>query len=185
MVTHSSILAWEIPWTEEPDQLQSMGSQRVGHNLTTKQQQQKTWSQVQKDYQKDTICCAVLSQSVLSDSVSPWTVASQAPLSMGFSRQEYWRVRTQVSHIAGRDSLSSEPPGKPEQQYAEGIWGGDIGGRLFIRLLYLLSQNSISRSILSYDHFDNIQRLKANRFVRLPHILKTLNKHQHSIYLAA
>ena len=32
MVTHSSILAWEITWTEEPGGLQSMGSQRVGHN---------------------------------------------------------------------------------------------------------------------------------------------------------
>ena len=30
MTTHSSILAWEIPWTEEPGGLQSMGSQRVG-----------------------------------------------------------------------------------------------------------------------------------------------------------
>ena len=39
MATHSSILAWEIPWTEEPGGLQSMGSQRVGHNLATKQQQ--------------------------------------------------------------------------------------------------------------------------------------------------
>jgi len=32
IATHSSILAWEIPWTEEPGGLQSMGSQRVGHN---------------------------------------------------------------------------------------------------------------------------------------------------------
>ena len=32
MVTHSSILAWRIPWTEEPGGLQSMGSQRVGHD---------------------------------------------------------------------------------------------------------------------------------------------------------
>ena len=32
MATHSSILAWRIPWTEEPGRLQSMGSQRVGHN---------------------------------------------------------------------------------------------------------------------------------------------------------
>ena len=31
MVTHCSILAWRIPWTEEPGRLQSMGSQRVGH----------------------------------------------------------------------------------------------------------------------------------------------------------
>ena len=32
METHSSILAWKIPWTEEPGRLQSMGSQRVGHD---------------------------------------------------------------------------------------------------------------------------------------------------------
>ena len=32
MVTHSSILSWNIPWTEEPGRLQSMGLQRVGHN---------------------------------------------------------------------------------------------------------------------------------------------------------
>ena len=32
MATHSSILAWEIPWTEEPGGLQSMGLQRVGHD---------------------------------------------------------------------------------------------------------------------------------------------------------
>ena len=32
MVTHSSILAWRIPWTEGPGGLQSTGSQRVGHN---------------------------------------------------------------------------------------------------------------------------------------------------------
>ena len=35
MATHSSILAWEIPWTEEPGGLQSMGSQRVRHDLET------------------------------------------------------------------------------------------------------------------------------------------------------
>ena len=32
MVTHSSSLAWRIPWTEKPDRLQSMGLQRVGHD---------------------------------------------------------------------------------------------------------------------------------------------------------
>ena len=35
MAIHSSILAWKIPWTEEPDRLQSMGSQRVGHDWVT------------------------------------------------------------------------------------------------------------------------------------------------------
>ena len=39
MATHSSILAWEIPWTEEPAGLQAMGSQRVRHGLVTEQQQ--------------------------------------------------------------------------------------------------------------------------------------------------
>ena len=35
MATHSSILAWRIPWTEEPGGLQSMGSQRVRHDGAT------------------------------------------------------------------------------------------------------------------------------------------------------
>ena len=38
MATHSNILAWEIPWTEEPGGLPSMRLQRVGYNLATKQQ---------------------------------------------------------------------------------------------------------------------------------------------------
>ena len=37
MATHSSILAWRIPWTEEPGGRQSMGSQRVNDNRVTKQ----------------------------------------------------------------------------------------------------------------------------------------------------
>ena len=35
MATHSSTLAWKIPWREEPDRLQSMGLQRVGHDWAT------------------------------------------------------------------------------------------------------------------------------------------------------
>ena len=42
MATHSSVLAWEIPWTEETGRLQFMGSQRVGHNLAC------TYAQVQQ-----------------------------------------------------------------------------------------------------------------------------------------
>ena len=40
MATHSSILAWRIPWTEEPGGLESMVSKAFGHNLVTKQEQQ-------------------------------------------------------------------------------------------------------------------------------------------------
>ena len=46
METHSSILAGRIPWTEEPGGLQSMGWQRVGHSLATKQQQSYFGSQI-------------------------------------------------------------------------------------------------------------------------------------------
>ena len=35
MAIHSSTLAWKFPWTEEPGRLQSMGSQRVGHDYVT------------------------------------------------------------------------------------------------------------------------------------------------------
>ena len=41
MATRSSILAWRIPWTEKPGELQSTGSQRVRHDLVTEQQQQQ------------------------------------------------------------------------------------------------------------------------------------------------
>ena len=49
--------------------------------------------------------------SVMSDSATPWTVAHQAPLSMGFSRQKYWSGLPFPSPQA--DSLSDEPQGKP------------------------------------------------------------------------
>ena len=40
MATHSSILAWKIPWTEKPGGLQYMGLQRVGHNLGSEHEQE-------------------------------------------------------------------------------------------------------------------------------------------------
>ena len=46
MPTHSSVLAWRIPWTEKPGRLQSMGSHRVGHNWSDLAAPQiKTWPQ--------------------------------------------------------------------------------------------------------------------------------------------
>ena len=44
--THPSILAWRIPWTEEPGGLQSMGLQRVGHDWAT----ELNWSEIQKGF---------------------------------------------------------------------------------------------------------------------------------------
>ena len=46
MATQPSILAWEVPWTEEPGGLPSMGSKRVGYDLVTKQQQQNVLNSV-------------------------------------------------------------------------------------------------------------------------------------------
>ena len=43
MATHSSILAWEIPWTVEPGGLQSMEPQKVGYDFVIKQQQQQKY----------------------------------------------------------------------------------------------------------------------------------------------
>ena len=45
MATHSSVLAWRIPWTEERGGLQSVGSQRVRHNLAS-EHEQKYWIEV-------------------------------------------------------------------------------------------------------------------------------------------
>ena len=45
MAAHSSILAWQTPWTEEPGGLQSMWLQRVGNDLATKQKQYLTFQQ--------------------------------------------------------------------------------------------------------------------------------------------
>ena len=66
MATHSSILAWEIPWTEKPGRLQSMGSQRVRHNLVTKQQQlnQKLW---RWNHQKSAYMWNLIQQSNIDD----------------------------------------------------------------------------------------------------------------------
>ena len=68
----------------------------------------------------------VLSRSVVSDSATPWAVARQTPLSMGFSRQEYWSGLPcplsgdlpnpgvePLSPLLQVDSLPTKPPGKP------------------------------------------------------------------------
>ena len=128
MAIHSSILAWRIPWTEEPGGLQSMGSQRVGHNWATNihtvtvaekshdlpfasWRPRKTSDKIQCESEGlrhrgangkilslkpegfgvggwRWCACGMLSHAWLFD--TPWTVTCQAPLSAGFSRQEYW-----------------------------------------------------------------------------------------------
>ena len=136
MATLSSIVAWKIPWTQEPGGLQCMESQRV----TTEHhdhQRGLTSLYFHSEMKRKAPCLSIphpllivqtlpllnlhsikhssspvlhahnswslrakfkywwwwFSHSVMSDSfVTPCTVACQAPLSMGFSRQEYWSV---------------------------------------------------------------------------------------------
>ena len=74
MATHSSILAWRIPWTEEPGGLQSVGSQRVRHN----------WISMHAYW-----CTGISSVQSLSRVwlfVTPWTAACQASLSINNSQ---------------------------------------------------------------------------------------------------
>ena len=79
MATHSSSLAWRLPWTGEPGGLQSRGSQRIGHDWVI----------------EDTHIVNLITSSEKSESVSrvqlfvTWcTVTPQGPVSMGFSRQD-------------------------------------------------------------------------------------------------
>ena len=93
MATHSSILTWRIPWTEEPGGLQSMGLQRVGHDGATNTSLSffpiSIYHAERWDLEKRRVS-EVKSLSRVRLFVNPWTVAYQAPPSMGFSRQEYW-----------------------------------------------------------------------------------------------
>ena len=153
MATHSSILAWKISWMVEPGRLQSMGSQRVGHDWATslslviiyshyisfnlakvifKNTILTCWTHQEGCYGKFptfwfcasvSLCCRLSGSSTLFIScklelisngwcawvlscfscvqlfVTLWPVAQQAPLPMGFSRQEYW------------NGLPGSPPG--------------------------------------------------------------------------
>ena len=74
MLTHSSILAWEIPWTEDPGMLQSMGLQRVGHDLATIQQQHLS--------KKDIWFSSVQLLSHVQLFATLWTAVHQASLSI-------------------------------------------------------------------------------------------------------
>ena len=89
MATHSSILAWEIPWTEEPGGLYSMGSQRVGHDLEMTKWQQYPCHKLRKIHilkhfaismsQELFYYSVQFSRSVVSDSLRPHELQHARP----------------------------------------------------------------------------------------------------------
>ena len=132
MATHSSILAWEIPWTEKPGRLQSMGSQRVGHDWATNTSQTEfklilqRQEQAEKQYMICMYACVLSCFSHIQLFVILWTVTHRALLSMGFPKQEYWSglpfpsprdlpdPGTKLGSPALQaDSLPTESAGKP------------------------------------------------------------------------
>ena len=95
MATHSSILAWRIPWTEEPRGLQFMGSQRVSRDLAHMPGQQwpSAAAGLKQARQVDIVHPGHYSRHKVNHVrffATPWTGARQAPLSMTFSRRESW-----------------------------------------------------------------------------------------------
>ena len=95
MAIHSSILAWKIPWMEEPGRLQSMGPRRVGHDwatslsfsMETYKSQSCWWWELpilstQFFYKPKTALSSVQSLSRVRLFVTPWIAAHQASLSI-------------------------------------------------------------------------------------------------------
>ena len=136
MAPHSSVLAWRIPGTGEPGGLPSMGPGAVRPLfpcrrlacLASCELHFPAWVKFYIIQESENV-----SRSVVSDSATPWTVACQSPLSMEFSRQEYWSGQPLPSPgdlpdpgikpgspILQSDSLWSEPPGKPMSAIAKG-----------------------------------------------------------------
>ena len=103
MAINSSILAWKVPWTEEPNGPQSMGSKRTGHDWVAENPcrahachacQPMQCLAHRKHFMRICSSPLLLNLWVCAQRVQLfamlWTVTHQATLSMGFFRQEYW-----------------------------------------------------------------------------------------------
>ena len=96
MATHSSLLAWRIPWTEEPGGLQSIGSQRVGHD----------WRD---------LACTQQSMGLNCDSTTYWHHTSSqgyyfTSLSLSFLGIKFWEqsYSSKSTHLTERDNIYKE-----------------------------------------------------------------------------
>ena len=101
MATHSSILAWKIPWMEEPGGLQSMGSQRVGHDWLTSLSFSLFFLELFLHWSP----VAYWAPTYLGSSSFSVLSFCLFILLMGFSRQEYWSglpFPSPVDHILSK-----------------------------------------------------------------------------------
>ena len=120
----------------------------------------------------------VLSHSVMPDSVTPWTVVHQAPLSMGFSRQDYqnglpftapedlpdWRIEPEslvLPALAGR-FFTTAPPGKPCITYMESLIH-----KHSVSLYYLLFFFSFLSEEFSRYHNTNVEHTLLKLFLSI------------------
>ena len=119
MATHSSILAWEIPWTEEPGGLKSMGSQRVRHDWAHMHARKQIFLKAFRSLQKvkghlkkillfssaGPSQTTVLHRGCSVAQLRPTLLRPQAPLFMEFPRPEYWNG---LPFLSPRDLSDSE-----------------------------------------------------------------------------
>ena len=159
MATHSSILAWRIPWTEEPGGLQSMGSQRVGHDRVT-----HAFLHLWKG-QHVILACSLTSSScltlhgILYPRVSCWGTAcslwhcwtqsvsaeqSPAPAATVVGRWVWAAPRGQSAFSTWQwPALSPTPPPWPGELVSHGGGGG-----VLILNLFLIEGSSLYRIVL-------------------------------------
>ena len=125
METHSSILAWRIPWTEEPGGLQSMGSQRVRHNWVTyahTYNQARTWEiRLRFKLIVKTVCLYIrhfeirITVNAINTNAhwySWFVLVIQIPWATQLSEIQFWLYPKQNNIYFSSDEHSSCLPGK-------------------------------------------------------------------------
>ena len=113
MATHSSILAWRIPWTEEPGGLQSMGLQRVRHDCTC---MHGIYESLCYTPETDTYCKSTILQNK--------SINIKGKREDGATGTAGWAVRTPEPR-AGL-SLPPEPLFRQHLSVAQAVWGSPV-----------------------------------------------------------
>ena len=102
MPTHSSILAWEIPWTDEPGGLQSLGLQRIRHDLATKQQIAIDWPKCTEILRSKRLTLQNLSSYTTTCCGCGWVSIKPVPLSVLWGSFQWHIFLTSVLHSSDK-----------------------------------------------------------------------------------